>query len=456
MNLRAALKVLACFILPLTLFFTPSAQAWEAHFLLTYAALNNMPEISHKPDISAETLVSFLQKEGGGLVQLLRDNEKWAVQNIPGYAPLPFNLRFIGEAYDNATLEKQFLKSLRVNPDLTFPLYLQFPPGVAHRIHNPLATSAVMMTQLTTEPSIRIANPPLEQINPGEKVSPLEIITSAADEPDYGMDVGVWQDNNTAYGNIYDFGKQPFGNAKVFYSSQAPFHMGFYYESPVLYAAAPFLKKSYAEYRIHTYLALSRYAFDNGHPYWGYRFLGWAIHYTQDLAQPYHATAVPGNSLPKLLIIDLLNILGITTPEQNIIQLMTNRHFALENYEYNLVKASLNSNSSTNVFDQALADEQHDATYPAYNDNYARDVVAKESHAKADAIDAMLKEAFSSRYVTDPKYIFYTTDPQINLLTIVGQTPSPTLEKLNTEIIGILQSIGSHTRNIVRYDIKKN
>ena len=43
------------------------------------------------------------------------------------------------------------------------------------------------------------------------------------------MDIGLFADNGTDFGQGYGFGIQPFGNPNLEYSSQAPFHMGFYH-----------------------------------------------------------------------------------------------------------------------------------------------------------------------------------------------------------------------------------
>ena len=94
-------------------------------------------------------------------------------------------------------------------------------------------------------------------------------------------------------GARYGFGTQPFGDARFEYSSQAPFHIGYYHESALIYRAAPFLARTYPEMRVQQYLGLARFAFESGHDYWGYRFLGWALHYVQDLTQPYHSKALP-------------------------------------------------------------------------------------------------------------------------------------------------------------------
>jgi hypothetical protein len=71
-----------------------------------------------------------------------------------------------------------------------------------------------------------------------------------------------------------------------------------------VYAAAGFLQRSWPDWRAYQYLGLARLAFATGHPYWGYRFLGWGVHHVQDLTQPYHAKPLPGVELPSLLLLE--------------------------------------------------------------------------------------------------------------------------------------------------------
>ena len=87
--------------------------------------------------------------------------------------------------------------------------------------------------------------------------------------------------------------------------------MGFYHESDVIYTFAGFLKKTYPEYRIHLYKRLARFAFETGHPYWGWRFAGMGLHYLADLAQPYHARALPGVGTSFAMWINTLDMMGI-------------------------------------------------------------------------------------------------------------------------------------------------
>lgn len=71
------------------------------------------------------------------------------------------------------------------------------------------------------------------------------MIASANDEPDFGMDIGLFADNGTDFGQRYGFGQQPFGNPNLDYGSQAPFHMGFYHLDWLTRTAQPSLLRTY-------------------------------------------------------------------------------------------------------------------------------------------------------------------------------------------------------------------
>ncbi|MEW6137741.1 MAG: hypothetical protein AB1733_05850 [Thermodesulfobacteriota bacterium] len=121
---------------------------------------------------------------------------------------------------------------------------------------------------------------------PGGTVSAWDVLFTYGDEPDWGMD----QDLYVQHG--YSYGKAPFGVERG-PSSQAQFHMAFFHEHSLIYTLVPVLAKSFVELRCRTFFALADLAFRTGAHYWGWRFTAWAMHYLQDITQPYHARAFP-------------------------------------------------------------------------------------------------------------------------------------------------------------------
>ena len=427
------------------IFFSLQVFAWEGHYLLTYGALRDWSELSGAL-IKPESLDKFVLKEKDSLEKLLKDYEDWAGKNIKSYPALPKNLAFNNNS-NTQELTRNFLYSIRVNPEIEYINFVLYPPGVNHRIKNSFTPEEKIKEPVKTLLALSADNPVVEKIGERDLVSPVEILTAASEEPDQvKLDIGLFEDNNTSYGPLMGLGKQPFGNPVVSYSSQAPFHMGFYYEKPILYAAASWLKQSYPEYRISLFLTLSRHAFATGHDYWGYRFLGWALHYIQDLTQPYHSTLAPGWSWLKLIALNTLELLGVPKPAQDLRQLLTNRHLVLENYQFESAK----NISSNDLLSRALTNYNQDKKYPIFSTQYPREIVAKESHDRANLLDSLIVNSVPAKYVNKPDYIFTGTDPLINIREIAFKHNFLQAHKLDFEFINLMSAYGSHTRNAIR------
>lgn len=415
---------------------------WESHYLLTYQALRGVAQISEEETIIPESLDSFVKAESLGLVNLFPQIE--LSNNNRSLVALPKELHFSGQAKKELSLTKQFLMALRVNPDIDYPIFIldvglkskkeQF--SLEEKKNLPLSTLAKLNSGRD-----------LKKVLPGQKLSPLAIIATASEEPDHGLDFNLWSDNGAWYKDLYNFGKQPFGNPNLSFSSQAPFHMGFFHESFWLYAAGPFLKRCYPEYRINQFTMLARFAFATGHAYWGYRFLGLALHYLQDLTQVYHSRVSPDQSTAKLIGINFLAIMGMGHLKQNTTQILSNKHLGLESYHLGSIKNALNKASSPLL--NALSDQSGDQDYGPFSSTYARQVVAKEAYAKAELIDELAKKALPT-YLLDPK-VHFNSDHTRDLFIEVKNKPTNHSEDLDRELIKLMRSFGSHTRKLVRY-----
>ena len=160
-------------------------------------------------------------------------------------------------------------------------------------------------------------------INEGELAHPPDVLTTANNEPDYGIDLGLFKDNMTIQGKQFGFEKQPFGNPNLDYSSQAPFHMSFYHETQFLYRFEPTLKHTFLEQRVNQFRELAIFAFKHDQPYWGWRFLGWSMHYATDATMPYHSKPLPGYSIIQLLWINLKAAPGFRKARRNAIPLFS-------------------------------------------------------------------------------------------------------------------------------------
>lgn len=422
------------------------ASAWDGHGLVTYPALENFPLIRDAVPVAAEPFPEFLQATQDRLVTILDEEETWARLHLANYAPRPDNLRF-APPYDRATAHDAFMAAMRLNGRMQLPLFRALMPD-----GRGLDANTIPLEEVTLIPNtVRHAEPRLERLMPGEMTAPLVILATAADEPDYGLDIGLWSDNNTPYGKTYGFGPQPFGNPTLEFSTQSPFHMGFFYEDAIVYKAASFLKVSYAEMRIHQFMTLSRFAFRSGHPYWGHRFLGWGLHYLQDLSQPYHTSVLPGVATWHMLAINAMAMVGITGPKTRAIQLLSNRHLTLENFQWSSMRAAYISGKLNHPLLRAAANRASDRRFGAYGDNYPRDVVARYGKDWAVNTDELLSRLMPARIVHDPDYLFLVTEPSINIAELVDDQGS-TEGRIMTKVVGqLLESFGAHTRAYVTY-----
>ena len=156
---------------------------------------------------------------------------------------------------------------------------------------------------------------------PGEPIRAFEVLSTFSDEPDWGMDQDLFLVRE------YSYGPRPFGSATGV-SSQAPFHMAFLHESRLAGIVLPRLAKSFMAERIDIFLALAKLAFEKGIDYWGWRFLAWAMHYLQDLTQPYHASAFPPSRMGMLRgFVFSAHFRGFSRVSRNYLK---NRHMLFE------------------------------------------------------------------------------------------------------------------------------
>ena len=370
-----------------------SAVAWEYHLLFTSPVLETLSESVPLTPASAVELKDFLSAVEGPLAVFLAEEEAWARENLTWYAPCPEELDFVATGNPDDVVQR-FFRAIRINPNTKTPLYFAVLSGSDFNGATLLPPLDITLfpdaTALTRFDRV--------QVMPGGVLNALDIIATAANEPDYGMDTGLFEDNNTDFGKEYGFGTQPFGNPALDYGSQAPFHIGFYHESSLVFMFAGFLKQTYPEYRIHLFKRLSEFAFEQGQDYWGWRFMGWGLHYVADLSMPYHTTVLPGYSALRMLWINFLDIIGIHVPSDDALQLVSNRHLALETYQKIVMERALRNNEASVIFDALKA------TYdsPVYTDGLPRSLLAKASNDLARKLDHAVAAYMPHDFVSNP------------------------------------------------------
>jgi hypothetical protein len=136
----------------------------------------------------------------------------------------------------------------------------------------------------------------------GATVSALQILADFADEPDWDMDTDV------ETGQAADF----------MGGSQGYRHM--YYPAGTFHIPHPFMPQGKAPERVELFYEYAREAFSRGDYYWGFRFLARAIHYLEDLANPFHTVQLSTKFIMK------------DDFYQGTVQTTKNYHFAYEDY----------------------------------------------------------------------------------------------------------------------------
>ena len=375
--------------------------------------------------------------------------EAWAVANLENFPTRPASLAFVakpGRTDDARRLA--FLMALRVAPNSKFALFIQPDPMLQTVVGNPLPFASV-----NTLPEPPNSGYKFIELKPGDQVAPLAVIATAANEPDYGLDINLWSDSPSDWGKVYGFGTLPFGNPALNYATQAPFHMGFFHEDKILYMAAPFLKRTFPLLRSYQYWSLASLAFRTGHPYWGWRFSGLSLHYLQDLTQPYHSRLAPDNSTIKLLGANILAMAGLTSKKDDMVVLLSNRHLAVEKYQNELLLNAA-ANKLETAIEKALRNSENDKNYPEWSDSYVRDVVAKQSAAYGTELAKTLVATLPELFVSDPKFDFGVKEDGISLVNELAKRDAASRAKLDAAVAALLGNFGAHTRNEVRSILK--
>lgn len=428
--------IIVFFLLPLRML------AWSEHPMILYPILRDMPAFVYAEAVEVKSLERFLMEEEQGLMKLLANHETYAREHILNYAPRPDALAF--KATGNAAdVLPRFFAAIRINPQVKMALYLHLlageDPGERELVDPYDITPLKRLYEMLHVDYIKIEE--------GEFVEPVYILASASDEPDYGFDIGLFEDNKSVWGRTYGFGKQSFGNPELEYGSQAPFHMGFYHESRIVFAAAPFLKKTFVTYRIHLYKTLAEYAFNAGQGYWGYRFLGWATHYLNDMSMPYHTSVLPAKRTLGMLWINIKAMLGLPRSLNNTVQLLSNRHTVYEQFQWKVLREAHLSGDKEHPFLKALVTPVDKIPY---SDDFVRNVASRESNRLARKHDKRLIRNVPAYLVSDPGHSISSSSELDDLmeiiLTVKGEAA---IEDMTDMIAERFRSLSMHTRSFL-------
>ena len=382
-------------------------HAWSDHASLAWPLLRVMPEVQNAEPLRVETLNEFVVAERTAIAELLAQHEDWALQNLEHYAALPTELIFDPAAAD-ADLEIAFLNAIRINPTRSYQPYRQlmsFEPKTAQE-------TLIAVSELTfLQGTIASNDSRYVSLASGDFVSAAAVVSTASDEPDFGLDIGLYADNGTEHGKRYGFGNQPFGNPNLEYGSQAPFHMGFYHLDWLTSLAQPGLLQTYPLYRTELYRKLAILAFSTGHDYWGWRFMGWGLHYVGDLAQPYHAVPLPDTGILESLWIVATGKTG------EALQLVSNRHGVIEAFQKAIVAQALVRQDWTQSTLQEVARLSPSA---AWAQNTLIDELTQDSAAGAAGLDRALVKYAPPKLVSDPAFEFSQSPEEAAILAAIA------------------------------------
>ena len=217
----------------------------------------------------------------------------------------------------------------------------------------------------------------------------------------------------------------------------------------LMYRAAPFVARTYPTLRAHQFIGLARLAFRTGHAYWGWRFAGMAMHYVQDLTQPYHASILPGVSTLRMIAANTVAMIGWKGPKDSMVVLASNRHLAFERYEALLIYRDTAAGGKAPMI-AALQDSSRDKTYPAWSDLYLRDVVTQESFDFGETLSAALLSAFPPKYVSDPSYDFGASGGSGALIAEVAERTPQQRAAIEGAVVELMGHFGAHSRNMAR------
>jgi len=132
----------------------------------------------------------------------------------------------------------------------------------------------------------------------GEKVKASDILINYSDEPDWDLDTNLDLNKIQALTG----------------GSQGYRHMYFS-------VFGGLLKAGVAPQRANHFFEMSKFAFEKGDNYWGFRFAARTLHYLEDVSQPYHTYPAPLDVLFK----KFFNVKKLTV-------LVTNAHYGYEDF----------------------------------------------------------------------------------------------------------------------------
>lgn len=401
------------------------ALAWGYHYLMTGPILSHPSTPWAAEAVAVEPLDTFLGAEAKGVEALFAEFYTWLGQKG--------SLRYTAIPFDTANPNTAaFLRSARINPAAELPTVRRLLPGEAAP-DLPVLPLASVSSVLHEVPPFRY-----DFVDPGTSMTSTQVLSTYIDEPDWGYDHALW--GHTEYG----YGEQPFGKPEG-ESSKAPFHMYFGHENFLVKAFAPEVTENIMVERVELFARLSELALRSGHAYWGYRFAAWSAHYLQDLAQPYHAKALPsvgGGYYVRYAVSPNKDKL-----KTRATQLAANRHFLYEDFvALKLQEHYTAPDDTSRALVGALAGGAAGWTDTTVGAIMAR--LSKDSSAHARTIDRTIRTSFEPRMVEDESYDL-ETDAAYDVAKTMAAIPDKERARLLAETVEDFERAGLATRTLL-------
>ncbi|MBI3558514.1 MAG: hypothetical protein HY074_19765 [Deltaproteobacteria bacterium] len=216
----------------------------------------------------------------------------------------------------------------------------------------------------------------------GSVVSALEVLVKASIEPDGGMDQNLNLSPDQKYMGGYE-GLSSQAIRHMFFRSWSPI-------DPVLSFHVPLHEMGFAPDRAELFFNLAKQAKKDGHTFWAYRFLGWGLHYVQDLGQPYHTSQVGSM---RLLPFRVLLSVGLEAFMAETLRIVGNFHLSFEQYADFLMNPDRDSPLALAFkvpkADEGMKMELEQKTDLPINDGVKRLALASQQLAQA-VVDAQM------------------------------------------------------------------
>ncbi len=408
--------------------FLPAAPLlpWGSHFLITDRSLAHPSMAFTQNKVKVESLDAFLAQEKTQVARVFEDYNRWLEsRGSKRFRRIPFDMANPGTA--------AFLRAARLHPRTTFRLVNRLVPE--EKMTFARVTPDSIAPQLETKPPFASDF----EDTTGQSVSIRSIMVTFVDEPDWWMDRQLFEIPE------YGYGDQPYGK-KTGESTKAAFHMQFNHENMIVRTFAPQVTQGMVSDRVELFLRLSRAAQASGHPYWAWRFAAWALHYYQDLTQPYHSRAVPhGNAMYYMKY-----VVSGEKPriQKETTQLVANRHFAYEDFV---------SNSLYNFYRTKDALSLRLCRNLSEGDVYFRSVRVPDDLTRivtsfaadhAPHIDSAIVFAFGPKITEDPAYDF-ETDPAYSVANVLAAMKREHADRLLLETGKDFTMAARATRTVV-------